>query len=325
MIPALTILVSAVAAGWLVPLLLRRFDLRRRDPVLVIVAWLLSMTGVALTAATGVLLLLLPGHGGSALVVLHHCWLVVQHGSPPQVEKLAGLLGVTLLFALAVRVLVVFIRGARMRARKRRESYDVLRLAGRAENGPPDVLWLAHATPLAFSMAGRPGVVVVTDGLAEHLRADEVAAVFAHERAHLTGRHHLLVAVVDALRVTLPFVPLFRAAPRAIRDLVELAADTEAVRKCGPSAVRTALLTVTRHGEPSMAPSIALPMAPSMTLSMAQEAVDLRLSRLRQDMPMPGRIRRVVSCGLAAVTAVSLPFVTGAALLVGVAVVVCPS
>ncbi|MGB3442419.1 MAG: M56 family metallopeptidase, partial [Actinophytocola sp.] len=234
MIPALTILASAAAAGWLVPLLLLRFDMRRRDPAPVIVAWLLSMTGVVLTAATGVALLLLPGHGGSVLALLHHCWHVIQHGSPPEVEVLTGLLGVALLCALAVRVLVVFASGARARARKRQESYDVLRLAGRAQDGPPDVLWLPHGTPLAFSMAGRPGVVVATDGLTAHLGETEVAAVFAHERAHLAGRHHLLVAVVDALRVTLPFVPLFRAAPRAIRDLVELAADVAAVRACGP-------------------------------------------------------------------------------------------
>lgn len=312
MIPALTVLACAIAAGWLAPVLLRRFDLRRRDPALVIVAWLLSMAGVALAAVTGVVLLLLPGHGASVLSVLHHCWLMIQHGSPPEVEKLAGLLGLGLLGALAVRVLFVFARGARHRARKRRESYHVLRLAGREENGPPDVLWLAHAVPLAFSMAGRPGVVVATDGLTTHLGKTEVAAVFAHERAHLEGRHHLLIAVVDALRGTVPFVPLFRAAPRAIRDLVELCADVVAVRACGSSAVRSALLTVARHG------------APSMALPMAQEAVDLRIERLRHDVPVPGRARRLVSCGLTALTAVSAPFVAGAGLLIAIAVVACP-
>jgi hypothetical protein len=311
-IPALTVLACAVAAGWLAPVLLRRLDLRRRDPALVVVAWLLSMTGVVLAAVTGVVLLLLPGHGAPVLAVLHHCWLVIQHGSPPEVEKLAGLLGVVLLCALGVRVLVVFTRGARHRARKRRASYDVLRLAGREQDGPPDVLWLAHATPLAFSMAGRPGVVVATDGLTTHLGATEVAAVFAHERAHLAGRHHLLIAVVDALRGTLPFVPLFRAAPRAIRDLVELCADVAAVRTCGPAAVRTALMTVARHG------------APSMALPMAQDAVDLRIARLRHDTPVPGRGGRLVSCGLTALTAVSLPFLAGAGLLIAIAVVMCP-
>lgn len=312
MIPALTVLACAFAAGWFGPVLLRRFDLRRRDPALVVVAWLLSMAGVVLAAVAGVTMLLLPGHGTSVLAVLHHCWLVIQHGSPPEVEKLAGLLGVALLCALGIRVLVVFARGARHRARKRRQSYDVLRLAAREEDGPPDILWLAHATPLAFSMAGRPGVVVATDGLTTHLGSTEVAAVFAHERAHLAGRHHLLVAVVDALRVTLPFVPLFRAAPRAIRDLAELCADVVAVRACGPSAVRTALQTVARHGVPSMA------------LPMAQDAVDLRIARLGHDAPVPGRAGRFLSCGLAGLAAVSLPFLTGAGLLVAVAVIACP-
>jgi beta-lactamase regulating signal transducer with metallopeptidase domain len=80
-------------------------------------------------------------------------------------------------------------------------------------------------------------------------------SVLAHERAHLTGRHHLLVAVAQALRATLPFVPLFRRAPSAVRDLVELAADLAAVHACGPAAVRNALLTVTRHGTPATSTS----------------------------------------------------------------------
>ncbi len=313
MTPALTLLAGAFLAGWLVPGLLRRFDLRRRDPVLVIVAWLVSMAGAGLAAATGVLLLFLPDHGPGAalLVVIHHCWSAVQHGSPPQVEELTGVLGGALLLALAARVLVVSVRRARQRGHKRRESIAVLRIAGRAADGPPDVLWLAHERPLAFSMAGRPGVVVATDGLTRHLHEDEVAAVFAHERAHLAGRHHLLVAAVDALRATLPFVPLFREAPAAIRDLVELAADVAAVRACGPAAVRRALLTVTRHG------------APTTSLAMAQDAMDLRLARLRHGVRPPGRLGRVVSCGLTAITAVSLPFVTGTGLLLGVALGAC--
>lgn len=314
MIAALTLLAGALAAGWLVPGLLARVDLRRRDPLLVLVAWLVSMAGAALAAATGVLLLLLPDHGpgASLLAAIHSCWSAIQHGSPPRVEELAGLLGVALLAVLAARVAVVFVRGARRRARIREENLEVLRIAGRSVQGPPDVLWLAHDRPLAFSMAGRPGVVVATEGLTRHLPEDAVTAVFAHERAHLAGRHHLLVAAAEALRATLPFVPLFRHAPRAIRELVELTADVAAVRACGPDAVRAALLGVGRHGTPSTA------------LAMAQDAVDLRLARLRHAGRPPGRLRRTISCGLTALTAAALPFLTGTGLLLGIAFITCP-
>lgn len=311
MTPALTLLAGAVAAGWLIPLLLRRVDPRRHDPVLVIVAWLASMAGAGLAASTVVVWLLIPDHGPSAelLEAVNPRWGVVAHGSPPEVEEKTGVLGVLLLLAIIARVAVVSIRAGRRRAQKRRENLAVLRIAGRSADGPADVLWLAHEQPLAFSMTGRPGVVVATDGLRRHLGRAEMAAVFAHERAHLAGRHHLLVAAVDALRATLPFVPLFRAAPRVVRDLVELAADDTAVRGHGPAAVRTALLTVTAHG----APSAALAMA-------TREAMALRLDRLGHDLRPPGRLRRLLTCGLAAAGALVLPFVAGTGLLVAVAV-----
>jgi Zn-dependent protease with chaperone function len=177
--------------------------------------------------------------------------------------------------------------------------------------GPSDVLWLAHERPLAFSMAGRPGVVVATEGLTRHLGDQAVAAVLAHERAHLAGRHHVLVAVADAVRAALPFVPLFKRAPQAIRELVELAADVAAVRTCGPAAVRTALLAVARHG------------APSTSLAMAQDAVDLRLARLHHGTRVPGTLRRIVSCGLTGATVLSLPLLTGIGLLLGSMLITC--
>jgi beta-lactamase regulating signal transducer with metallopeptidase domain len=217
-----------------------------------------------------------------------------------------------LLIAFAARLVIVSVRGFQRRARKRQENLEVLRLVGRRPAaGPSDLLWLAHDRPLAFSMAGRPGIVVATEGLSRHLDHHSVEAVLAHERAHLAGRHHLLVATADAVHATLPFVPLFRQAPRAIRDLVELAADVAAVRDCGAPAVRTALLGVARHG------------APSTSLAMAQDAVDLRLARLRHGTRPPGRVRQAVACGLTGVTAAILPFLAGTGLLLSVAVITC--
>jgi hypothetical protein len=116
---------------------------------------------------------------------------------------------------------------------------------------------------------------------------------------------------VDALRATLPFVPLFREAPSAVRALVELAADDIAIRDHGPAAVRTALLTVTLHG----APSAALAMA-------TQEAMALRLDRLGHEARPAGWLSRLVTRGLTAAGALVLPFVAGTGLLVVFAVIV---
>jgi Zn-dependent protease with chaperone function len=314
MIAAVALLLGAGLAGWVIPRRLGRMNLRRRDPLLVIVCWLLSMTGFVLAAATGVVLLLLPGHGGigSLGAVLHHCWSAVQHGSPPRVEEFGGVLGVLSLVAAAVRLAVVGIRICRRRAQAGQDHLAVLRVAARVDEEPPITLWLPHDSPLAFSLAGRPGAVVATDGLTRHLAPDSVAAVLAHERAHLRGRHHLLVAVVDALSAVLPFVPLFRRAPAAIRALCELAADVAAVRSCGAAAVRAALRGVARHD------------APGAALAMGGDAIDIRLDRLRSPAVAPGRVRRATACGAVGAAAAMVPFLTAAGLLVAVVMVSCP-
>lgn len=314
MTAALTLLVGALAAGWLVPGLLHRTDLRRHDPVLLVVVWLLSMIGVLVSAAVGVVFLLLPSHGpGTAvLTAVHECWAAIQHGTPPETEKLAGLLGLALLIAFVVRLAVVFVRGLRRRARAREAHLSVLRLVARADPNSPDTLWLAHDRPLAFSMAGRPGVVVATEGLVRHLDQKAVEAVFAHERAHLAGRHHLLIAGAEALRAAIPFLPLFRDAPRALRELVELSADAVAVRRCGTAAVRSALRDVSGHD------------APSTSLAMARCAVDTRIARLQVGATSPTGTRRLVSCAMAGLAAGVLPFLAGAGLLAGIALISCP-
>jgi Zn-dependent protease with chaperone function len=300
MTAALALLAGALAVGWLVPGAVRRADLRCRDPLLLIVVWLVSIVGVLLSAAAGVVLLLTPSHGPSTtlLAAIHRCWSAIQ-------------LGVALLLAFAARLVVVFAHSVRRRAHKRREHLAVLRLAARSESRSPGTLWLAHDRPLAFSMAGRPGVVVATEGLVRHLDNTAVEAVLAHERAHLRGRHHLLIAVADALRTAVPFLPLFRQAPPAISELIELSADVAAVRDCGRAAVRSALLMVSSHG------------APSTSLAMAQHAVDMRMARLLTGPPPPGKLRRTISCAMAGMTAVALPFLLGAGLLMGVALFSC--
>ncbi|WP_020422873.1 M56 family metallopeptidase [Amycolatopsis sp. ATCC 39116] len=311
MIVALCLLAGAVSAGWWMPRWLRACDLRRRDPVLLILCWVLSAAGVALAAVAGVVLLLLPSHGsfGPLLAAITGCWDALQHGSPPEVEQAGGALGLALLGAAACRLLVVGARGIRRRARLRREHLAALRLAGRADGEA--TVWLAHDRPLAFSLGGRRGVVVATEGLRRHLDRDAVAAVLVHERAHLAGRHHQLVALADALRTALPFLPLFREAPGALRELVELAADVTATRRCGPRAVRSALVGVSGCG------------APVIALAMARDAVDVRLARLDWGGVPSGGVRRLAVRGAAGVIAALLPLVVGAALTISAALTAC--
>jgi hypothetical protein len=307
------LLFGAIAAGFFMPRLLDRVDLLRRDPVLLIACWLLSMAGVLLSTLGCVILLLLPHNGQrSALTTLLHCWDEVQHRTPQQVDIAGGLLGAALVGATAVRIVVVGRRICRSRAIASREHAAILRSAARVVEGSPRTLWLSHDQPMAFSLAGRPGVVVATEALTRHLTPEAVAAVLEHERAHLRHKHHLLISVIDALSAVLVFVPLFRQAPATIRALVELAADATAARSCGAAAVQAALLGVAQHGVPGSA------------LAMAREAIDIRLARLRRsEVVLGGQIRRTMSRGAAGAAAVLVPFVIATSLLIAVGLVGC--
>lgn len=179
MTAALALLAGVVAAGWFLPSLLRRLDPIRVDPLVPLIGWLVSTVGVLAAAVAGIALLLLPGHGAGAgvLSAMQGCWVAVSHGTAPRVEEFAGLIGAILLLALAARFAVIIVRGTR------------------PEGAAPATWWLDHDRPLAFSLANGPGVVVATEGLTRHLPALAVVAVLAHERAHLHGRHHLVIGL----------------------------------------------------------------------------------------------------------------------------------
>jgi hypothetical protein len=72
----------------------------------------------------------------------------------------------------------------------------------------------------------------------------QVAAVMAHERAHLTGRHHQLLALSGALARTLPRRRLFTEGAASVARLAEMAADDAAARRHGREAVVGALLVL---------------------------------------------------------------------------------
>jgi Zn-dependent protease with chaperone function len=308
---AAALLLGAGLAAWVAPHRLRGLTAAGAHPRVALVAWLASVVSVVVTIALAVAALLLPDHGSGAFGAVHHCLVPLLHGSSPRVEALSGAVGSLLLAGLVARLGVVSVRGARRRARSRREHLAVLRIAGRHEPGSPSTLWLEHDEPLAFSLAGRPGVVVATDGLADRLTSAQLRAVLAHERAHLTGRHHLVVAAGDAVATVLPFLPLFRRTPAVVRELVELAADATAVRACGVDAVRGALLRVTGFGTPGSA------------LAMSRDAVEARLASLPEEDRPVRPARTVLSCGLAGFSAMVLPPLVAVGGLLALAVVVC--
>ncbi|MGW5051368.1 M56 family metallopeptidase [Actinokineospora sp. NPDC004072] len=312
MIVAAALLLGAAVTAWLLPAHLRKLTTSRVDPVVAIAWWLVSCAGVLGTGAAGVVLVVLPDHGPARelLAWIHSCWTALSHGDLPTVEDGIGVLGALAVAAAAVRTGAVALRRRSRSRAERRRQLDLLRVVvGPAAQTSP-VVWLDVHQPVAYSVAGRPGVVVVSSGLRDHLSAEEVAAVLAHERAHVRGGHHLLVGLADALGTALPFLPLTRALPAAIRTLVEMAADRAAAATCGAAAVRGAL---TRIG---------LTASPPGALSIADDDVGGRIERLRRP-PRSGRVQRAVELALTLPAAIALPGAVGIGILAAGALT-CP-
>jgi Zn-dependent protease with chaperone function len=107
--------------------------------------------------------------------------------------------------------------------------------------GSVQVLYVRADRPAAFSAAGDGGRIVVTSGLAAALPAGGLRAVLEHERAHLTGRHDLLLRLARLNRACLPALAGARGFDQAVHLLVELVADDAAARICGAAALADAL------------------------------------------------------------------------------------
>lgn len=273
---------------------------RRLDPTILLTGWVLSSIGLLVSTVATISLFALPAddHPSSGIFRLAGgCWTALASGSVPAWrEALAALSVVT---AATILVRVAWAVGRRVR-RRRSTSQHVARLRLLAADAPPgEPLWVRDDRPLAVSIGGRPGVIIMSDALRRQLTPAAVAATLEHERAHIRGRHHLLVAVVDVLAAALPVSPLLRAAPAALEDLVELAADAQAARRCGAAAVREALSRLTSHPTPAGG------------LAMAGRLTQARLSRLTTGGSGTNRAARLAGCTAVAVAALSLPAAAG--------------
>jgi Zn-dependent protease with chaperone function len=108
--------------------------------------------------------------------------------------------------------------------------------------------------PAAYCVPGGGGLIAVTTGALDLLDRPELDAVLAHERAHLAGRHHLLMAIAQTGRRAFGRLPLFAVLPERIAHLVELSADDAAVRR----ASRTSLARSLLHFAAAQTPTDAL-------------------------------------------------------------------
>lgn len=106
--------------------------------------------------------------------------------------------------------------------------------------------------PFALTFPARHGGIVLSTGAVHALDDDELAAVLAHEHAHLRQRHHLVSALVASVAVFLRWVPLVAAAADALPHYLEIAADNQARRNAGTPALVSALVKLGERAHPAL-------------------------------------------------------------------------
>jgi Zn-dependent protease with chaperone function len=140
---------------------------------------------------------------------------------------------------------------------------------------------LAGGPPLAYTLGGRAGQVVVSQPLLDLLDDQERTAVLAHELAHLRLRHHRLLRFAQIARTALgPLVPAAqRAHSSLVRELEAIADEAAAQTVADRRLVARTLAKAT----------LAMPAA-GPTLAFGDERdLAYRLDRLTGDRPREER------------------------------------
>jgi Zn-dependent protease with chaperone function len=278
---AVVLVAYAVCVGTLGARMLGRAKWTARAPLLAMVTYLAA--GWSVVAALGLAGLTLAVHttalGGGLSHLIGACVLRLRATyATPGGAMVAGL-GLTLAGAVVARTALSAMTHLRAAGRQALQHAQTARLVGRPEPALGATL-IDHPQPAAYCVAGRDPTVVLTTGAVQALDADQLAAVLAHERAHLTGRHHRLIAMARIGRQVLPFVPLMRDADAQVARLAEMHADDAATRTCEPAPLATALVILAAGASP--APALA---------AAATDAVQ-RIQRMLGPAEPLGRTRR---------------------------------
>jgi Zn-dependent protease with chaperone function len=268
--PALLLLCYVVVAAWVLPRPLARLSGAGVSPRLGLTAWLAAMCSVLAAAAAAVGLLARAAIEGWPAFARTVCESVTAGVCPPTVYRSAAYeLGLAVTALLGVIAMIVlgwrYGRSLRRASIRTRAHAEAARITGHPVGGhrveAGNAPFVLDATqPAVYCVPGRPPTIVVTTGALSVLRPEQLAVVLAHERAHLAGRHHLLLAVTRSLAAIAPVVPLFARGTAEVARLAEMRADDVAAQRGGRRTLLTALLAMSAGTPAALAPATWLPV-----------------------------------------------------------------
>jgi len=186
--------------------------------------WLLTAAAVALAASSAAALALLTAYAAARAPILaalgDYSQHVVRRGD--RISAITGAIAGLALAGAAVAVAIIFCNRARALAQAYRRAAGL-----RADDS---IVVVPGPAIEAYALPGRPGRIVVSGCLLDRLAPGGQEALIAHERAHLSGRHHLFAA---AARLAAAANPMLLPVARAVEYTVERWADEHAAAVTG--------------------------------------------------------------------------------------------
>jgi Zn-dependent protease with chaperone function len=221
----------------------------RRSPVAAILLWQALGLSWGL-AAVGTLIGFAVTSNGAAVGTgaLERLARLVTTDHPVEaigLARLACLAAGVLLLAVLCWILVAATASV-LRARQRQR--ELLRLLAHDDPKVPGALVVDHPAAAAYCLPGLRPEIVISAGVLDLLDADELAAVLAHERAHLRERHDLVLLPFLALLRAFSWAGITTRAYRAVGLLLEMHADDRVLRQLPARELATALLRVGAAG-----------------------------------------------------------------------------
>ena len=297
MLPAAAAALAVLAAllAWPVPAALARARWPVRDPLVALICWQAVGLAGGLSIIGALLVHGLAPWGHSLPEALWSVLTAHSAGDRVRGDHWAALTLAGVLSAQLVGVLVLsWLRVTRTRRRHRELLELVVQPAPQ-----PDARVLDHPAPVAFCIPGARPLLVLSSGMVAELDEAQLAAVVAHERAHLSERHHLLLLPFVAWQAALPVLPAAERAHGAVRDLVEMRADDVALRSLDGAVPRRTLAEAIVVAAGGTGPG-AGGGVPAGALAVAGTGLRVRVLRLLEPArPLPPTARSAALAGAA--------------------------
>jgi Peptidase family M48 len=271
----------------------------RRSPGAAILLWQALGLGGGLAAVGALIEIGLPAGSSSVANGVLRVIYTSANGDlfpagQPMLPELLRLASLVLGLALLAQLCWVLPASAITAVRARRRQRELLTLLGRGDPKAPGALVVDHPAAAAYCLPGLRSRIVVSVGALDLLRPAELAAVLAHERAHLRERHDLVVLPFTALRRAFGWSRTCADAHQSVALLIEMLADDRALRARPARALAGALA---RFGSAGCGGADSAPDGALAVSGAAHEGeMTARVTRLMTPIPPPPAVVRFGIC-----------------------------